>query len=148
VGTSITFNQSRLCLEDHPHACGDKPDGNCQTCFDAGSSPRVWGQDVVFDAVKVFIGIIPTRVGTSEVGLGKSACRQDHPHACGDKVFVALLTGLFGGSSPRVWGQVKHISYRCDRSGIIPTRVGTSVLVILSLLKPRDHPHACGDKPF
>ena len=25
-------------------------------------------------------------------------------------------------------------------------RVGTSVLVVLALLKPRDHPHACGDK--
>ena len=32
------------------------------------------------------------------------------------------------------------------RDGIIPTRVGTSVLVVLKIAAVEDHPHACGDK--
>ena len=50
------------------------------------------------------------------------------------------------GSSPRVWGQ-EHISLMyLLTQGIIPTRVGTSAIVLLLIASFRDHPHACGDK--
>ena len=50
----------------------------------------------------------------------------DHPHACGDKIFLTL------------------IFYR--RIGIIPTRVGTRKTVSSCRNRKQDHPHACGDK--
>ena len=59
------FGKSR----DHPHACGDKPLAQMLSRVQEGSSPRVWGQ--VLDAITMvsFIGIIPTRVGTSMIGV-------------------------------------------------------------------------------
>ena len=71
---------------------------------------------------------------------------KDHPHACGDKVCENYYVGDGVGSSPRVWGQVGlDIWYQFD-SRIIPTRVGTRLLLRRSALRQRDHPHACGDK--
>ena len=50
------------------------------------------------------------------------------------------------GSSPRVWGQVLSAEGFCPRAGIIPTRVGTRVVIFCFLSPSWDHPHACGDK--
>ena len=51
---------------------------------------------------------------------------RDHPHACGDKLNIYNNHLRRAGSSPRVWGQVKHIPHKIRFVGIIPTRVGTS----------------------
>ena len=66
------------------------------------------------------------RVGTSRADLCKKILRQDHPHACGDKVCVHFIGQVVKGSSPCVWGQV----LRGDGW----------------VLECKDHPHACGDK--
>ena len=50
---------------DHPHACGDKLPSVGTSWISKGSSPRVWGQVPVLSNSSRFIGIIPTRVGTS-----------------------------------------------------------------------------------
>ena len=73
-----------------------------------------------------FVGIIPTRVGTSGRDSFGSYRVWDHPHACGDKFGFVPVTSSIGGSSPRVWGQAKvSVTVGFD-TGIIPTRVGTS----------------------
>ena len=51
------------------------------------------------------------------------------------------------GSSPRVWGQVITVGYSRKGSGIIPTRMGTSVKLAVERDGQADHPHAYGDKP-
>ena len=50
---------------------------------------------------------------------------EDHPHACGDKLYNAFSLHLYIGSSPCVWGQVtvRSVAFSSDR--IIPMRVGT-----------------------
>ncbi len=50
------------------------------------------------------------------------------------------------GSSPRVWGQVYYVFFFQFCTGIIPTRVGTSMLNNGAKFSDGDHPHACGDK--
>ena len=50
------------------------------------------------------------------------------------------------GSSPRVWGQVGQFTTQWYSERIIPTRVGTSGVLLPNILYRRDHPHACGDK--
>ena len=45
-----------------------------------------------------------------------------------------------------MWGQVYADMVRGIYNGIIPTRVGTSVLVRWQYEATKDHPHACGDK--
>ena len=105
VGTRRVRAVLRLQQGDHPHACGDKcslpPNDN--PCL--GSSPRVWGQDVIFVAFCYIIRIIPTRVGTSCDSKGSINFSRDHPHACGDKVKTQRTRSAVAGSSPRVWGQ-------------------------------------------
>ena len=83
-----------------------------------------------------------TSVSYGAYGRGK----WDHPHAYGDKAVHVVILVNGSGSSPRVWGQV-HIPFSSShQQGIIPTRMGTSVLIdeIGTLFK--DHPHAYGDK--
>ena len=85
VGTSCKARTLDGNSQDHPHACGDKSHIALFNCVLVGSSPRVWGQ--VLDAITMvsFIGIIPTRVGTSKSRLSCIVAKKDHPHACGDK---------------------------------------------------------------
>ena len=90
--------------------------------------------------------IIPTRVGTSGRFAQPLFEAKDHPHACGDKPQPRCLQVRFGGSSPRVWGQVGMSTDPEPRAGIIPTRVGTSLRTFPACYYANNHPHACGDK--
>ena len=59
------------------------------------------------------------------------------------------MIDLFGlGSSPRVWGQVILTTNATCDIRIIPTRVGTRIMLGKMNLIHGDHPHACGDKPL
>ena len=71
---------------------------------------------------------------------------EDHPHAYGDKFLEEVLVTAALGSSPRVWGQVCFDSISVVLSGIIPTRMGTSVFLRRWKSPQGDHPHAYGDK--
>ena len=110
VGTSFPCFRVNNGIGDHPHACGDKKLSRLRVTWIVGSSPRVWGQ--VFECLLIggYLGIIPTRVGTSgynkkiRFGLG------DHPHACGDKRLRKQSRKHPPGSSPRVWGQGTFLS--------------------------------------
>ena len=111
-----------------------------------GSSPRVWGQELIPYIKPEHLGIIPTRVGTSYCyGTGR-VFNKDHPHGCGDKKSTIGACCIHDGSSPRVWGQASITNPLYNKSGIIPTRVGTRKLLKSLGTKTQDHPHACGDK--
>ena len=106
----------------------------------------MWGQALRARLVRGTVRIIPTRVGTSCLGLTKACQIRDHPHACGDKDGCNGDRSFNKGSSPRVWGQDADLHTIFVKHGIIPTRVGTSPssCVVCSIYV--DHPHACGDK--
>ena len=146
VGTRDSVYYQYGVYKDHPHACGDKFNQMCGGQGYDGSSPRVWGQ--VIDKIGKLekLGIIPTRVGTSCYNKLCPHCVGDHPHACGDKLFLGYHRLCCHGSSPRVWGQGQIINNFITKIRIIPTRVGTSLLLSQRIRGFRDHPHACGDK--
>ena len=106
----------------------------------------MWGQELFSCGNFAIARIIPTRVGTSRAVRSNSNRQVDHPHACGDK-YIKNMTEINPlGSSPRVWGQdIKNI-WCSQIVRIIPTRVGTSLLLSQRREGCRDHPHACGDK--
>ena len=131
---------------DHPHAYGDKCNLLIDCTFLLGSSPRVWGQVLDESSPIVWLGIIPTRVGTRLNAIRNSASQKDHPNACGDKWYRDFKFPFARGSSPRVWGQATATEVSTNLSGIIPTRVGTSDRNACRVCKRWDHPHACGDK--
>ena len=71
VGTSILSDKSTVYPQDHPHACGDKHQAPLPPNAPSGSSPRVWGQELVFTSTAKATRIIPTRVGTSMLCLAE-----------------------------------------------------------------------------
>ena len=146
MGTRIEDLYTESEDEDHPHACGDKSFRKRRLPYLRGSSPRVWGQVVIVCRVVKPCRIIPTRVGTSFCHRRDFKWAQDHPHACGDKNFADVSRSPIKGSSPRVWGQGCYIFTILTVGRIIPTRVGTRVLITSPQHTFKDHPHACGDK--
>ena len=90
VGTSVYEVNELVYCTDHPHACGDKGVFKIIRLDGLGSSPCVWGQDAEGVSQLVALGIIPMRVGTSSNAVTKGVNHKDHPHACGDKVFISM----------------------------------------------------------
>ena len=105
VGTSIQTVILWHYLRDHPHACGDKSIHRPSYWAWTGSSPCVWGQEVLLTELLPKPGIIPMRVGTSFTPVILSKYLEDHPHACGDKQRIRHKVEDGEGSSPCVWGQ-------------------------------------------
>ena len=105
MGTRLDATHVGVGCTDHPHACGDKAAVKLFKLVRDVSSPRVWGQGLSALGFRLFLGIIPTRVGTSyttgflicqggiiptRVGTSRVQIKsvlllEDHPHACGDK---------------------------------------------------------------
>ena len=106
----------------------------------------MWGQVTRYLHMLKDSGIIPTRVGTRKALDFAGVNYEDHPHACGDKVYDDSLSYYETGSSPRVWGQDAIYFSGSHSDRIIPTRVGTSCLYDAFYIRSEDHPHACGDK--
>ena len=72
---------------DHPHACGDKYLLITLGQQILGSSPCVWGQEIGGASTVKCDRIIPMRVGTRRSLHRDNAVFEDHPHACGDKIW-------------------------------------------------------------
>ena len=66
MGTSETEVDILLKEKDHPHAYGDKYFNEFCAAVRTGSSPRVWGQEKSAIRARSLLGIIPTRMGTSQ----------------------------------------------------------------------------------
>ena len=85
-------------------------------------------------------------MGTSTAVVKAYPITWDHPHAYGDKDKVKKAGFTNAGSSPRVWGQVKYDRAQRQNNRIIPTRMGTRILLDGERARVGDHPHAYGDK--
>ena len=85
MGTSNSEQLRQHLHRDHPHAYGDKAQEKQELIKEAGSSPRVWGQDDYNTDAKKQTRIIPTRMGTRIPYIKTKHLVEDHPHAYGDK---------------------------------------------------------------
>lgn len=65
MGTSRQAVLFSLLGTDHPHAYGDKNGFKYRTGEIPGSSPRIWGQAVMYSDKSILLRIIPTHMGTS-----------------------------------------------------------------------------------
>ena len=126
MGTSFLVTMGLYLFGDHPHAYGDKSFQTIGKYTETGSSPRVWGQGYFSAAFRCVRRIIPTRMGTRQRRRRFHNLGKDHPHAYGDKYKVKRAGFTNAGSSPRVWGQATNFAEAFFKSGIIPTRMGTS----------------------
>ena len=125
VGNTLFPNRSMMTRWAHPHGRGEHRVGTKRS--------------------GVMVGLIPTGVGnTNTAGLTAKKHRA-HPHGRGEHVVLpgAPLGGL--GSSPRVWGAPNKYTAKISGKGLIPTGVGSTIVVIKRVIPWGAHPHGCGE---
>jgi len=126
VGTSIVRRGSRPPSPVHPHTRGDIVSTMAIRMGDTGSPPHAWGHQLVADAVQIIERFTPTRVGTSQTGIGRFVGGPVHPHTRGDITMHGQAQYLEAGSPPHAWGHHFSAVDRVVGSRFTPTRVGTS----------------------
>ena len=130
----------------HPHACGEQIGARTREEREAGSSPRVWGTDLVEQRPIRVRRFIPTRVGNSPHSRRKALPVSVHPHACGEQADARYSAAFNVGSSPRVWGTGVRLSLYGPLHRFIPTRVGNRSRHGGACYHSTVHPHACGEQ--
>ena len=126
VGTTSSFGASTTAATVHPHVCGEHASvHHFYFCF-CGSSPRVWGTQLLTTQQAADLRFIPTCVGNT-FKLNVVICRCTvHPHVCGEHSFAPPQMLDCSGSSPRVWGTPLTLSSLSVTERFIPTCVGNT----------------------
>ncbi len=129
----------------YPHACGETPIVYCDTGFNAGLSPRMWGNRCLLLNRDVIVRSIPTHVGKPGQTHQTNRLKRVYPHACGETTGTSRRLPFGSGLSPRMWGnlELQGIYISCSRS--IPTHVGKPCLASENRRSIRVYPHACGE---
>ena len=71
-------------LPEHPHACGEIRPSAIASTMPFGTSPRVWGNQLLQKKIDETPRNIPTRVGKSAMYPLRILRMSEHPHACGE----------------------------------------------------------------
>jgi len=95
----------------HPHACGEHSRSRAHSRGGIGSSPRMWGTRLKFAEDDRLDRFIPTHVGNTPGRRSAPPEAPVHPHACGEHRGVPRRQGCGLGSSPRMWGTLRHIDF-------------------------------------
>jgi len=104
VGNTCVGPREGVWRSVHPHACGEHVWGGYYMWFLIGSSPRMWGTQLVANAEDGIERFIPTHVGNTSRRWSMRAWCAVHPHACGEHFNTHGTRYYLGGSSPRMWG--------------------------------------------
>ena len=131
----------------HPHARGEHSFNTSFVAPHRGSSPRAWGTHRTAFAGRLPNRFIPTRVGNTSLLLAKTGREPVHPHARGEHISIRRLFHEDAGSSPRAWGTLLTTELGEVNIRFIPTRVGNTFMVSLSVMSRAVHPHARGEHP-
>ena len=145
MGKTCTVNYCNSMKSVHPHACGENSPTSTFRASRRGSSPRMWGKQLVVAGHDARGRFIPTHVGKTDTGTDRKGIRSVHPHACGENFgnihilidntrFIPTHVGktntskkgnkYVNGSSPRMWGKLVLCRRYSERSRFIPTHVG------------------------
>jgi len=105
----------------------------------------MWGTHIKATFSEFIKRFIPTHVGntTAEDVIPPQALV--HPHACGEHDEKKCEVGLKAGSSPRMWGTLLFLWIEITLGRFIPTHVGNTGFICLTLFFSTVHPHACGE---
>ena len=126
VGNTDCVYSSFAMRAVHPHVCGEHTLGPSSRAYHGGSSPRVWGTQVMELASVSRAWFIPTCVGNTTHSVWTTRVKPVHPHVCGEHEREHLGRGGLSGSSPRVWGTLHDSNSDCVGQRFIPTCVGNT----------------------
>ena len=167
AGKSLSRRSAAPGALDHPRVCGEKLGRHPKRDRRRGSPPRMRGKVKVLQNGNGKPRITPAHAGGKDqpkisttkgaritpAHAGKSHCRidttahfQDHPRACGEKVFVPASGSPLTGSPPRMRGKGRLPGHLFYQTGITPAHAGKSNRCSTGMHAPQDHPRACGEK--
>ena len=129
----------------HPHACGEHAFAASIHARAVGSSPRLWGTQLIILLPLRHSRFIPTLVGNTGTLTDGDIHFPVHPHACGEHPVHTLAFLTLLGSSPRLWGTRLRAWQLFAKRRFIPTLVGNTSNRVLSYGHTSVHPHACGE---
>ena len=129
---------------DHPRACGANVSWSSNSRAPSGSSPRMRGKHHRYWLRVDTRRIIPAHAGQTVVDKLFGKTLPDHPRACGANLSVTFHQAATSGSSPRMRGKPNRSINNTAAQRIIPAHAGQTVLLILDIMIPPDHPRACG----
>ena len=134
-----------MCVEKHPHACGEDLRRITKSGTHLETPPRMWGRPLVNAAHPINIGNTPTHVGKTHRRSVKQWYTRKHPHACGEDPPVISQPTDFLETPPRMWGRPVLQEVILQRLGNTPTHVGKTRFYQLCRISSGKHPHACGE---
>ena len=70
---------------------------------------------------------------------------RDHPRVCGEHGSETQVRHAETGSSPRMRGTPDLHGKLADHLGIIPAYAGNTVVMVVTVWTPWDHPRVCGE---
>ena len=110
---------------DHPRACGEHTLMLELAQTYTGSSPRMRGTPMGTCSYLLITGIIPAHAGNTTTMYPWNLILGDHPRACGEHFFRAIID--------------------VEIRGIIPAHAGNTCLPVSPAASSWDHPRACGE---
>ena len=125
-----TSRRPRPCRRrrDHPHTHGEHHDPVYRLDLVGGSSPYAWGAQTRGQLARQRVGIIPIRMGSTNTSKTRATRAGDHPHTHGEHRLRHTRGRAAAGSSPYAWGALSGRERRRGAEGIIPIRMGSTVL--------------------
>ena len=111
---------------DHPRVCGEHSNLIPNGSNTAGSSPRMRGTHLSFQALTRYQGIIPAYAGNTRTRQAAVARQRDHPRVCGEHEITVTGDGTGWGSSPRMRGTHRLRKQGDVQPGIIPAYAGNT----------------------
>ena len=145
VGNTAGYAVLGFGVPVHPHGCGEHIFSPAWRGWEVGSSPRVWGTRTIAAQFRFVERFIPTGVGNTGTALSRQTPQAVHPHGCGEHQMSSTAYETSLGSSPRVWGTQEGEKVLGYRERFIPTGVGNTALISLTVTIPSVHPHGCGE---
>ena len=130
---------------DHPRACGEHFPESAICGHNRGSSPRMRGTRTAQSTATPGHGIIPAHAGNTYSAHPWIGQTGDHPRACGEHPCARGHVSCRCGSSPRMRGTRKRLSFHQVHIGIIPAHAGNTLNILREYDSRGDHPRACGE---
>ncbi len=146
VGNGARHTRFGEFLPAHPRGCGERISVNDRLDSHFGSSPRVWGTAVMYDAVQFPARLIPAGVGNGPPGRHQRSTSPAHPRGCGERSQTPSKRRKEFGSSPRVWGTVALFVLRLFQGRLIPAGVGNGRYLSTMRAPKAAHPRGCGER--
>src|SRR5262245_58791706 len=110
-----------------------------------GSSPHAWGTHMRHRSQLLQGRFIPTCVGNTAAVLRSATIIAVHPHMRGEHPILDYLDLAHAGSSPHAWGTPLPLATCLVHSRFIPTCVGNTISIVVSLKGNTVHPHMRGE---